>query len=84
MPQKNPEINRDFPVFGFFGCGGSNRTNDLKVMSLASYHCSTPRKNGIAECIDFLEKSKFYLRQLFLFPFRNPFMMPGDEFLRDG
>lgn len=31
--------------FEFHGCGGSNRTNDLKVMSLASYHCSTPRYN---------------------------------------
>ncbi len=26
-----------------YGCGGMNRTYDLKVMSLASYHCSTPR-----------------------------------------
>ena len=24
-------------------CGGRNRTNDLQVMSLTSYHCSTPR-----------------------------------------
>ena len=30
------------------GCGGMNRTYDLKVMSLASYHCSTPRyTNGM-------------------------------------
>ena len=28
----------------FFGsCGGWDRTNDLQVMSLTSYHCSTPR-----------------------------------------
>ena len=25
------------------GCGGWDRTNDLQVMSLTSYHCSTPR-----------------------------------------
>lgn len=24
-------------------CGGRSRTSDLKVMSLASYHCSTPQ-----------------------------------------
>ena len=32
----------------FFGCGGRIWTNDLRVMSPMSYHCSTPRskKNG--------------------------------------
>ena len=25
------------------GCGGRDRTTDLQVMSLTSYHCSTPR-----------------------------------------
>ncbi len=30
-------------VIIYNGCGGVNRTHDLKVMSLASYHCSTPR-----------------------------------------
>ncbi len=30
-------------LYIFDGCGGVNRTHDLKVMSLASYHCSTPR-----------------------------------------
>ena len=29
----------------FFSCGGWIRTTDLKVMSLPSYHCSTPRYN---------------------------------------
>lgn len=33
-----------FYCCNLFGCGGMNRTYDLKVMSLASYHCSTPRK----------------------------------------
>ena len=27
------------------GCGGRDRTTDLQVMSLTSYHCSTPRYN---------------------------------------
>ena len=36
-------LTRFFLFLIFFGCGGTNRTYDLKVMSLASYHCSTPR-----------------------------------------
>src|SRR4051812_42339723 len=31
------------PDTPFGSCGGWTRTNDLKVMSLASYLCSTPR-----------------------------------------
>ena len=31
------------PMQSLLGCGGRNRTNDLQVMSLTSYHCSTPR-----------------------------------------
>lgn len=27
----------------FFGGGGWDRTTDLQIMSLTSYHCSTPR-----------------------------------------
>ena len=27
----------------FFGGGGWDRTIDLQIMSLTSYHCSTPR-----------------------------------------
>ena len=30
-------------IFRFFGCGGRDRTTDFQVMSLTSYHCSTPR-----------------------------------------
>ncbi len=42
--QKNPvPLGTGFFLDFLYGCGGSNRTNDLKVMSLASYHCSTPR-----------------------------------------
>ena len=29
--------------FVFLCCGGWDRTTDLQVMSLTSYHCSTPR-----------------------------------------
>ena len=28
-----------------FGSGGWNRTNGLQVMSLTSYHCSTPQRS---------------------------------------
>ena len=35
---------RSFIKFHFFVCcGGWDRTTDLQVMSLTSYHCSTPR-----------------------------------------
>ena len=27
----------------YFSCGGWDRTTGLQVMSLTSYHCSTPR-----------------------------------------
>ena len=30
-------------IFDFGCCGGWTRTSDLQVMSLTSYHCSTPR-----------------------------------------
>ena len=35
--------------------GGRTRTNDLQVMSLASYHCSTPRCFATAKLLFFFE-----------------------------
>ena len=32
-------------------CGGRIRTDDLEIMSLASYHCSTPRYNFNSDII---------------------------------
>ena len=46
------------------GCGGRDRTTDLQVMSLTSYHCSTPRYNtsfskGTAKLLLFFDICKF-------------------------
>ena len=47
------------------GCGGVNRTHDLKVMSLASYHCSTPRNMVISTSVLwFLRRPQGYLPYL--------------------
>ena len=50
----------------FYCCGGWDRTTDLQVMSLTSYHCSTPRyisfvftKAG-AKVLLFFELTKFF------------------------
>lgn len=40
-------------TLSFYCCGGSTRTRDLQVMSLTSYHCSTPRY-----CAFFVETHK--------------------------
>ena len=55
------------------GSGEWNRTTDLQVMSLISYHCSTPqrlvvvtfllKKHRLIVCqffLDFMEKLKFF------------------------
>ncbi len=49
----------------FFGCGEWDRTNDLQVMSLTSYHCSTPRyntifSNGTAKVLHIFDICKFF------------------------
>ena len=54
----------------FGSCGGWDRTNDLQVMSLTSYHCSTPRyiflsKSG-AKVLLFFGMTK-YFRTFFTF-----------------
>ena len=40
----------------FFGGGGWDRTSDLQVMSLTSYHCSTPQADrvGVEPTINWL------------------------------
>ena len=47
-----------------FCCGGWDRTTDLQVMSLTSYHCSTPRytiqPNWIAKVLLFSDIRKFF------------------------
>lgn len=53
----------------FYGCGGMNRTYDLKVMSLASYHCSTPRYTGT---MFLLERFWVSIRAFWLAPFEAP------------
>ena len=41
MPHKQKSQSDDW--LKFIGSGGWNRTNGLQVMSLTSYHCSTPQ-----------------------------------------
>ncbi len=41
MHKKIPRMGLDWKMF--FGGGGWDRTTDLQIMSLTSYHCSTPR-----------------------------------------
>lgn len=50
-----------------FCSGGWNRTTDLKVMSLASYHCSTPQveKRGIDPLFQPPTGCVFNIRRLF-------------------
>ncbi len=40
-----------------YGCGGMNRTYDLRIMSPTSYHCSTPRYILEKLCGDYIENS---------------------------
>ena len=42
-------VNKKSRLFAAPGCGGRDRTTDLQVMSLTSYHCSTPRYNLIGK-----------------------------------
>ena len=39
----NKQKKEESDAFLLLSGGGWTRTNDLQVMSLASYHCSTPR-----------------------------------------
>lgn len=47
-----------------YGCGGGTRTPDLKVMSLVSYHCSTPR--FFCKVTNFFHKYKFMVNLVIL------------------
>ena len=60
-------------------CGGRDRTTDLQVMSLTSYHCSTPRyiflsKSG-AKVLLFFGMTK-YFRTFFTFLTENSRFFP--------
>ena len=53
----------------FSCCGGRDRTTDLQVMSLTSYHCSTPRhntafSNGTAKVLLFFDMCKFFSKKV--------------------
>ena len=56
-------------------CGGRDRTTDLQVMSLTSYHCSTPRyiskthdsvSNRSAKVIHIFKISKFFNKKVII------------------
>ena len=54
------------PVFFDLGSGGRIRTNDLRVMSPTSYHCSTPHSllhcwKTSAKILHFFESTKSFL-----------------------
>ena len=50
-------------------CGGWDRTTDLQVMSLTSYHCSTPRHKFWRSFQNRLQKYCFFLKYQNLFAF---------------
>ena len=65
------ELTKKKPPRGdfFFCCGGRDRTTDLQVMSLTSYHCSTPRYNHFsskcgAKVLLFFDMSKYFCKKM--------------------
>ena len=64
-------------------CGGWDRTTDLQVMSLTSYHCSTPRSytafsNGSAKLLLFFDIRKYFCKKMQFYCKNMHFLQKGE------
>ena len=57
----NKQKKEESDAFLLLSGGGWTRTNDLQVMSLASYHCSTPRCFLSAKLGTFIDITKYQI-----------------------